>query len=229
MRVVFCHIPKTAGTTVNKVFRAELAASEGGFVRLHKRDGYEPSEFKKRLIPPDWRYMHGHIPVRYFLEHAGLDHAAEDIVLMSFVRDPIDRLVSLYNYVCSNPLHLRHETVRQMDRRDFILENQGNEQSDFLAAAGVSPAWKVLISAVDDLMPSCSEVASELFHREVPPEAFGKRENMTTDFLRNVPDFRPMKRSDIPADLLGELKQRHSNDLALYRILKTCGPVRHFL
>ena len=184
-----------------------LAASEGGLVSTASSAmALSAGEVQKRLIPePDWRYMHGHIPVRYSLEQQP-DWQPLAASTMDICRCHVavcgTRVIDWFlcsNYVCSNPRHLRHETVRADEIvRDLILENQGKEQRDFLAAAGVSPAWQVLISAVDGLdgilftrlRVSCSS-------RDGAREAFGQSEFLTSDFLRHVPDFRPMKRSEM--------------------------------
>ncbi len=222
MRIVFSHIPKTAGTSLHRVFMNLLAGSGRTFKYFMRSDGIPPEKFSTRTLPDDWAFIGGHIQLRYLMEHGELDLDDPETVFLSFVRDPIDRLVSLYNFIRVTPRHRLHDEVRAMSAEDFLMSEPANVHLDFLTPDGASPKCKVLLAAVDHLAETGAELASELTGQDIGVEAFQKRHNEG----RRDEGVTPLTRADLSGEALQKLKQRHAEDAALYQKLCEGRPMK---
>jgi Sulfotransferase family len=107
--VAFVHIPKTAGGTVTAMFAA--AYSKSG---LHKAGNYMrgPEKCAQKLTKRDgaWEGWHrrggvvsiGHVPYALFLRHL-----PGDTRFMTFLREPVDRVVShYYRHIARDPARI---------------------------------------------------------------------------------------------------------------------------
>ena len=106
----FLHIPKTAGTSLNRVFdrmfRAlVLYSSTTELARLVQAD---PAFFHRYLL------VTGHIDVNNAAAAAGV----RENVFLAVFRDPVKRVVSLYDYIRATPDHPLHAAVRDRSLRD---------------------------------------------------------------------------------------------------------------
>lgn len=115
--IIFMHIPKTAGSTLHQLFHLNYrkeqiytlgitgAPTEGSFIdrhtasvaNFHSLTKQEQSEFKVVL---------GHMPY-------GLHRAFEsDAQYITFLRHPISRILSHYNFVKESPRHYLHDKTK---------------------------------------------------------------------------------------------------------------------
>jgi Galactose-3-O-sulfotransferase len=111
-QLYFLHIPKTAGTTLNfavfpQLFDAEDTCPAYAYPQL------------MRIPPPDlarYRLFRGHF---YYYLHRLLP---EMPLYMTFLRDPVDRALSLYEYVLRSPQHYQHKAVASLTGgiHDFV-------------------------------------------------------------------------------------------------------------
>jgi hypothetical protein len=98
-KLYFVHIPKTAGTTIEEVggLQAELAWGSCRFNHKPKRPGkicqYPPGQFEWPTKIGWW-----HLPPHFFPLLGSNPYENAD--LFAIVRDPIDRLLSEFYYVC---------------------------------------------------------------------------------------------------------------------------------
>lgn len=119
-RVVFLHIPKCAGSTVNRHFTINIGSvSSGRTVVLNSMDGtaYDPGAIAKAQSAP---YVTGHFGFDTLTAVSG------GAITFVFLRDPVRRLLSLYYYCRSiwdapNPYSLPLEQAHRMDFLDFCL------------------------------------------------------------------------------------------------------------
>lgn len=222
MRIVFSHIPKTAGTSLHRVFMNLLAGSDRTFKYFMRSDGVPPERFGTRTLPENWAFIGGHIQLRYLMENEGLDLNDPDTVLLSYMRDPVDRMISLYNFIRVTPRHRLHDEVNGMSAEDFLMSEPANVHMDFLTMKGARPECRVLLAAVDHLAETGAELASELMGRDIGVEAFQKRHNEG----RKEEGVTPITRGSLSDAALQKLEQRHAEDAALYQKLYECGPMK---
>ncbi len=101
-RVVFLHIPKCAGSSVNYVFKSTIGSGRSGRVVLVD-DCFRPSSFERRLRQARTaRFVGGHFGAET------LEAVRGDAFTFTVLRDPFDRLRSTYGHFHSrlkgNPL-----------------------------------------------------------------------------------------------------------------------------
>ncbi|MEM7269731.1 MAG: hypothetical protein AAF401_10805 [Pseudomonadota bacterium] len=128
--LVHAHIPKTAGSALNRGvllprFKAENAALIYGvaFERSRRLPG-------DAQIPSEPAFLSGHVPYGY------AEALRRDVIYVSVLRDPVDRLISFLNYVA---LADRHGARRQFEedmkavaRRDPVRFVEQMLQSDLV-------------------------------------------------------------------------------------------------
>jgi hypothetical protein len=113
----FLHIPKTAGTSLNRVFDRMFRAlvlftNPGELAGLVRAD---PAFFHRYLL------LTGHIDVRNPAAEAGV----RDNVFLAVFRDPVQRAVSLYDYIRATPDHPLHAELRGLSLLDAVRGSQG--------------------------------------------------------------------------------------------------------
>lgn len=113
---IFTHIPKTGGTTLRTV--ADVQYEPHQIVEVygpHIADAQHylsglPSEVRRDAL-----WLRGHIS---FGCHAAFERPYRYITLL---RNPLDRVISLYNYILRDRGHYLYAYVREHNLRDFAL------------------------------------------------------------------------------------------------------------
>ena len=115
--IIFVHIPRTAGTTLNRIlgrtypqqrtYAFPTTDIEGSVVAFRSL----PAEERRRF-----RLLRGHIT---FGIH---DAVPRPFTYITLLRDPVDRLVSTYSYILEKPEHRLHERLCSTGMRfeDFV-------------------------------------------------------------------------------------------------------------
>ncbi|NBC06434.1 MAG: sulfotransferase family 2 domain-containing protein [Bacteroidetes bacterium] len=100
LELISIHIPKTAGTsfrnTLKDVYGQEVVVRldikvKGPRVVVNERDYYQ------RQLPPWTRVAHGHFNYLLLQEH--FDLPDRDIPVITWMRDPVERVISNYYYL----------------------------------------------------------------------------------------------------------------------------------
>ncbi|AII47846.1 hypothetical protein KR52_01535 [Synechococcus sp. KORDI-52] len=88
----------------------------------------------------------GHLRLSDFLKNSYAKREFDDgnVQILTSVRNPVERLVSEYNYVSCNVKHRLHDEIRGMSPMDYIKLQPANIQYDFL-----KPSDK---SSIDDIV-----------------------------------------------------------------------------
>ncbi|MEO8044963.1 MAG: sulfotransferase family 2 domain-containing protein [Spartobacteria bacterium] len=217
--VIFLHLPKTAGTTLNRLIEWEYPLSEiysidpvfdeWSVAHLRKRS---PDRLKKIRI------FKGHM--RFGL-HEVLPQPATYITVL---RDPVDRMLSAYYFMRNYKLHPLYWKFR---REKWTLEDfarrspRKNVQCKILAGAeyrGDCTA-EICERAKENLLRHFSVVGlSERFEESLAlmKLRFGWKLQRYSSF--NVTRARPRK-ADIPQSTLDFIRETNSFDVSLYE----CG------
>jgi len=105
--LAFLHIPKTAGGTLNVVLSRHYAAEE--IFRFTSEPSYRHHIDRLRGLGQsrlkDYRIIFGHFSFKI------AEFLPPEVVFATFLRDPIERILSYYAYAASTPRHFLHEKI----------------------------------------------------------------------------------------------------------------------
>jgi hypothetical protein len=214
--VIFLHLPKTAGTTLNRLIEWEYPVFE-----MYSIDPvfFTWSAAHLRKLSPDRlrkiRMFKGHM--LYGL-HEVLPQPATYITVL---RDPVDRVISAYYFMRSYKLHPLYWKLRRTNctLEDFVRKFQrDNVQSKII---GGSPyelpcTREVVEKAKDNLRHRFSVVGlSERFEESLAlmKLRFGWKLSSYSSF--NVTRSRP-KKHDLPQSTLEMIHEKNGLDMELY-------------
>lgn len=115
--LIFLHIPKTAGSSLGHAIHRQYEHSSIFFI-----NGNNPEHSIEKFVslPDDQRSrflcISGHIP---FGLH---EYIPRNVVYSTILRDPVDRILSLYHHVLRETSHYMYETVisKKMGLLDFV-------------------------------------------------------------------------------------------------------------
>jgi len=122
MITIFIHIPRTAGTTLQAIAREQYEPDE--ICRIYGKYIADPHRVLAVVtadheIPTKW--VTGHIA---YGVHAALDG---DYQYVTFLRDPIERTLSVYHYIRHSPGHHLHSYAKSMGLAEFMESGVTNE------------------------------------------------------------------------------------------------------
>lgn len=214
--VIFLHLPKTAGTTVNRLIEWEYPLSE-----IYSIDPvlFKWSAAHLRKLPP-WRLkkirmLKGHMP---FGLHKVLPHPA---TYFTVLRDPVDRVTSAFYFSRSsrlNPLYWKFRREK-WTLEDFVRHSQ-RENIQCRLVAGAKPedpcTREMLERAKQNLRQYFSVVGiSERLEESLAlmKLRFGWRLKFYSSF--NITRSRPKKR-DLPETTLELIQQKNAFDMEFY-------------
>lgn len=130
-RLVFLHIPKTAGQSVHNALAAAVGAHEVSPIRVHTQVSAGMSQF-----PKGFRLYSGH------LDWDDLESVPNPRFVFSILRDPRERIASFYFYLLEDAKQLSREELQKP-------QNIGKKAILTLSADdyffGGSSAWQAFI------------------------------------------------------------------------------------
>jgi hypothetical protein len=218
--VLFVHIPKTAGISL-------YAAMAKWFGPGHAlRYPRSTEEFKQQFLRlPDeelhrYRLISGHFNLPFWLRR---DLGGR--VVVSLVREPVERALSTYRFTRGWPGHPRHAVVGKMGVADYVdhyvAETQRhNGQCQFLCGSGDFLAAKAMAQKQIDLLGSVELIA-------LLTKALSERLGVPLDLgMENRSAVEYPKRSDLDAALIAKLESCNVEDCKLWAYVTQSGLVR---
>lgn len=216
--VIFLHLPKTAGTTVNRLIEWEYPLSQ-----MYSVDPvlFRWSSSHLRKLPPERlkkiRMFKGHMT--YGL-HEVLPQPATYITVL---RDPVDRVISAFFFMRNYKLHPLYWKMRRENwsLEDFVQRlRRDNVQSKIVAGAKYNePCTREIAErAKENLRRDFSVVGLSSRLEEslaLMKLRFGWKLNTYSSF--NVTRSRPKKR-DLPQSSLDLIREKNSFDLEVYQV-----------
>jgi len=113
-RLVFSHVPKTGGTTLETILAKNYRLSDVLHLNAPEFKRY-PDILKLKKNPP--RFICGHHPLHSSLyQHL----PAAPVFHLTLLRDPLSRVLSYYNYVSHKEDHPLHQQACDLGLADFI-------------------------------------------------------------------------------------------------------------
>lgn len=230
--LIFPHIPKTAGTSVRRNVRRAFQRVTGGCVDIGvydiaAGDWTSTEAFATCAIPPAWDFIYGHATLAQFLRNPALDPADAGITCLSFLRDPVDRCLSVYNYIATTPSHRLHAACTAAEPMAFfrrIAERDVNVQHRYLSC-GPALAWSFLVAPSDRVGPTCAEAFAQVGGRDLGADFFDRRFNVTADYATIGSAHRLTREMLGPAEIEA-VYARHDLDRRLFDIVQAAGVLR---
>lgn len=213
--LIFLHIPKAAGSTLRSVIKRQYPRHT-----IHKL--YGPHTLIDRFINlpepsrREIRVLQGHIPFglhKYML--VPVDY-------LTMLRDPVDRVISLYYWIRETRASTLHELVKGMSLSHF-------------AGSGFAITSNYQTSLLSGLMSDSEEaLAAAKNNLELPHTTFGLKERFDESLIlfrnvlgwkrvyysrRNVTGSRPGKQ-EVSDDVIRTIEQHNRADIDLYNFAR---------
>ncbi len=213
--VIFVHIPKAAGGTLRQIIARNYGRGE--VLHLHGTDSAlreldDDARRRLKAVMGHWRFgLHELLP--------------QPATYITMLREPVDRIVSMYYYVLREKKHRMHEQVAGsgMTLEEYVRLPVGeldNGQTRLISGAqGVAPnacGPELLARAKENLSRHYSVVGlKERFDDSLVlmREALGWRQ--VPFEKRHVARSRPSK-EEVPRDILSVIEERNRLDEELY-------------
>lgn len=115
---VFIHMPKSGGVSVRTALHRQYRRSATVWLRDPWEHPDQAEQVKNRLSRhgSDVALVHGHLP----FGHEALQ--GRDVRYFTMLRNPIDRVVSIYQFILGKPGHPRHAHVAPMSLEEFAFD-----------------------------------------------------------------------------------------------------------
>lgn len=191
----------------------------------------EATEFRRLNCLDRYSLIIGHITVSEALANPIFLQLASNkkVRVVSIVRDPIDRLVSLYNFIRRWPMHPRHCQLQSVELNEFLLGFPSNIQSLFLDVNLRNGIFKLNNDSIVSMhifpIEDSSHKAFELMTGSRYTDDGFLNSSRDSELSRHNParlrlDIPYAPRTSIRQDVLSEMSHRNSLDLLLYEFSK---------
>lgn len=214
----FPHIPKAGGTTLKQIVFKKygrnncLTVWDTNFGAEIDVDEF-PSADVAALKHFD--AVVGHLPVHKFFSNQSILRQVDTrgVIIVASVRHPIERMISLYNYMTTYDRHPGHHTARSLPAVDFLKYQSANYQSKFLSRRDGDDAGGLLPDDIT-IFPMESAVRGFIDVLEVDVDEKDVRVlNKTEDIAGDKPLFGI---DDLSATQIRDLCDKHRVDMDLY-------------
>lgn len=205
-KLFFFHIPKCAGTTIWQYIRK----IHGRRYVLQIRSMDDLASFQKTPSERLQRYtaIGGHHWLSTYQEK--LDNI-EEYFKITTLRDPIDRIISSYNYIISYRKHHQHKEVLSSSFENFALNEMHNMQArlltggeEFSRAVDLLDGWfdyYATSSQIGLLLKKLSDISGTPFKGE-------RHDNVSP---------KKVTKEMLSSDLLSQLEEMNFVDMKLYQ------------
>ncbi|MEI4474180.1 sulfotransferase family 2 domain-containing protein [Frigidibacter sp. MR17.24] len=130
-RIVFLHIPKTAGQTIHFALARACGAQAVSPVRVHSQAAPGPAQ-----LPPGYRVYSGH------LDWEALDTVPAPRFVFTVLRDPLERIASFYFYLRREAAKLSPEELARPERTGMRMVRDCSVDAYF---TGGDPGWQAFV------------------------------------------------------------------------------------
>lgn len=226
--IFFSHIPKSGGTTNRAVISHNIGRDNCLFM-FPKEFGGDFDVEETPNLNPDLIYnanaIIGHISVSTAMSNCTLSklNSANKLLILSAIRDPIDRIISDFNFSRTVRIHPDHSKLIDEGFDGFInycKDYPSNQHFDMLKTTESDSVDDIINSVVLFSLPDAVRGFSEgLSFISEKPQIEYDREQVTTNLPDEVDvehDVVLYKKSDLPKNVINELLIKHSLDYELY-------------
>lgn len=215
-KVIFIHIPKTAGGTLRYITARQYPAMQTAEVNKQRRLPTISLEELENLSPTQRKkiqLVQGHLP---FGAHRFFD---EPVGYITLLREPVARILSFYYYVKNIPSHrLGQEIIKHnLSLRDFVLRipdrNLHNGQTYMLAGKNIAPE-RALDTAISNLQNHFIAIGlTERFDESI---LLFKEKLKWTSLFYQKRNSKKQQREPLSEEVIAIIREKNQLDIALY-------------
>ena len=204
VKLVSLHIPKTAGTSFRNILKEVYGEEHVVRFDITRYISVENEEFTGSKLKPGIQVIHGHFPYYKLIE---LVELPEGVPVITWLRDPVERVISNYFYLEKILREELDEEVKDLNilakmQKTLIeyasTEANRNRMSKFLK--GIEPEELFFIGLMDHYAEDLQYLARLLGWKEYPV----LKQNITEDKPR------------VNEETLRMIKELNSNDYGIY-------------
>jgi Sulfotransferase family len=217
--IVFLHMPKAAGSTMMQIIQRTYAGRAVQYIRG------SPEDISAFVASPEAE-RHAVDVVAGHLYYRVRDSLRQPCTVVTMLRDPVDRALSLYHYVRREPKHRLHDAMRDTPLSEFIESRQLPElDNDHVRRLADVPPAEIPIG---HLTQQHLDLALTRLKRDDVVFGLSERFEESIALISAALNWRPVSyesvnvapaaRDEIPPDVRDRIRERNRYDDALYRV-----------
>ena len=217
--LVFSHVPKTAGTSFESYLASQFKMSEVLHVNAPDLNQLPDVIGMKKYLP---RLICGHHPMHGLLYQLLPERPLHHITVL---RDPIDRVLSFYNYVIGKVDHPMHKSAVTLGFADFLAQAPSpelhNGQSRRFAGQlhQTSLSDHELLETATGVLKGCFSQVFTTCHLDHAVDTLHNTLGFSQTALPQTNrSNKRIKRGDLSQQQLQAIEEHNQTDWALFKI-----------
>lgn len=213
--LIFMHIPKTGGMTLKRIIKRQYPDDT---ILKDITDG-KIQEFQEKMEERDFKFVFGHLSFGLHL------HTSKPCTYITMLREPIDRVISMYYYVLNKEDHPLHDIVKGLSFGEFLdhpdLKNHTNNMQTKKALGTNSLITMDLEQAKLNLLNHFSVIGiTEMFDDSIKLMKEKLNWNDISYVRKNQTKSR-LSKDQIDQSIINKIIENNELDIQLYKWAKT--------
>ncbi|MGA5688520.1 sulfotransferase family 2 domain-containing protein [Cytobacillus pseudoceanisediminis] len=212
--LIFMHIPKTGGMTLKRIIKRQYPENK---ILKDITDG-RISEFKKTVSEKEIQFVFGHLSFGLHM------HTSQPCTYVTMIREPIDRVISMYYYVLGKKDHPLHGIVKDLlfeefiDHPDLKIHTSNMQTKRALGKNSLSPSD--LEQAMQNLKEHFSVIGiTEMFDESV--ELMKQKFNWNDiSYVKKNQTKKRLSKEEIEPNIINKVRANNELDIQLYNWAK---------
>lgn len=223
-KLLFEHIPKCAGTTISSYLKQNYPDR-----KMYNIYGRAPSDYVAKFQQLPIQQRHNFDLVQGHLAHRLINFVHPDAIKITLFRHPVDRIISHYYYVLSNPHHYLYPKAAGMNLAEYVSANISLELQNWYIIHFTGRTVREIQQAPLEAIHHAKEVLNENY------QLIGFMEQLD-DFMNQLQSLAQLplafqnrklnktigrpRNSEIPQSTIDLIAEHNQPDIDLYHALQ---------